>query len=380
MQLNHQPQQKMKTKNMTTLHLRKSVNRSPWRRGFLLIPLVLGCFALSPAAQAVTPAPDGGYPGNNTAEGTQALLSNTTGVQNTALGFQALSHNTDGTDNTATGFRALVNSSGDFNVATGWQALFANTVGDSNTAVGLNALLKNVSGDRNIGLGAAAGSNLTTGDDNIDIGNPGVAGERETTRIGTTAVQTRVFIAGIRGAAVTGSAVVVNTSGQLGVAPSSERFKEAIKPMDKASELILALKPVTFHYKKQIDPKGIPQFGLVAEEVEKVNPALVTRDAKGEIYTVRYDAVNAMLLNEFLKEHRKVEEQEAMISQVKSTVAKQDATIAQQQKDFQSTIAQQQKEIKALTVSLKEQASQIQKVSAQFEVSKPAPQMAVNNQ
>jgi hypothetical protein len=380
MQLNHQPQQKMKTKKMTTSQLRKSVNRSPWRRGFLLIPLVLGCFALSPAAQAVTPAPDGGYPGNNTAEGTQALLSNTTGVQNTALGFQALSHNTDGTDNTATGFRALVNSSGDFNVATGWQALFANTVGDSNTAVGLNALLKNVSGDRNIGLGAAAGSNLTTGDDNIDIGNPGVAGERETTRIGTTAVQTRVFIAGIRGAAVTGSAVVVNTSGQLGVAPSSERFKEAIKPMDKASELILALKPVTFHYKKQIDPKGIPQFGLVAEEVEKVNPALVTRDAKGEIYTVRYDAVNAMLLNEFLKEHRKVEEQEAMISQVKSTVAKQDATIAQQQKDFQSTIAQQQKEIKALTVSLKEQASQIQKVSAQFEVSKPAPQMAVNNQ
>jgi len=292
----------------------------------------------------------------NTAEGTQALLSNTTGVQNTALGFQALERNTDGMDNTATGFRALVNSSGDSNVATGWQALFANTVGDANTAIGTSALLKNVSGDRNIALGFLAGSNLTTGDDNIDIGNLGVAGEHETTRIGTTAVQTRAFIAGIRGVTVAGGiGVVVGTNGQLGTTTSSVRFKDEIKPMDKASEAILALKPVTFRYKKDLDPEGIPQFGLIAEQVEKVNPDLVARDADGNVNTVRYEAVNAMLLNEFLKEHRKVQQLEA-------------------------TAAQQQKEIKALTASVKKQASQIQRVSAQLKLNKPAPQMVANNQ
>jgi len=137
---------------------------------------------------------------------------------------------------------------------------------------------------------------------------------------------------------------------------------------------------MTFRYKHELDPDGIPQFGLVAEQVEKVNPDLVVRDAAGQVNTVRYEAVNAMLLNEFLKEHRKVQEQEATINQVKSTVVKQESTIAQQQKDFQSTLAQQQKEIKALTASLKEQASQIQKVSDQLEVSKAAPQMLVNNQ
>jgi trimeric autotransporter adhesin len=163
--------------------------------------------------------------------------------------------------------------------------------------------------------------------------------------------------------------VVVNSSGQLGVAPSSARFKEAIKPMDKASEAILALKPVTFRYKHELDPDGIPQFGLVAEQVEKVNPDLVARDAKGEPYTVRYEAVNAMLLNEFLKEHRKNEEQEATITALKSSAAKQE-----------TTIAQQQKEIKALAASQKEQALQIQKVSAQLQVSKPATQMVVNDQ
>jgi uncharacterized coiled-coil protein SlyX len=139
--------------------------------------------------------------------------------------------------------------------------------------------------------------------------------------------------------------------------------------MDKTSEAILALKPVTFHYKKELDPEGIPQFGLVAEQVEKVNPDLVARDADGKIYTVRYEAVNAMLLNEFLKEHKKVEEQETAITRLNSTVAKQEATAAQQQT-----------EIKTLTASLKEQASQIQKVSAQVELNKPAAQMAVNNQ
>jgi uncharacterized coiled-coil protein SlyX len=158
-------------------------------------------------------------------------------------------------------------------------------------------------------------------------------------------------------------------------APSSERFKDQIKPMDKASEAILALKPVTFRYKHDLDPEGIPQFGLVAEEVEKVNPDLVARDAKGEIYTVRYEAVNAMLLNEFLKEDRKVQEQKATITQVESTVAKQEATITQ----LNSTVAQQQKDIKALTAGLKEQAAQMRKVSDQLEVGKPASQLVVNN-
>src|SRR5207248_7291659 len=123
--------------------------------------------------------------------------------------------------------------------------------------------------------------------------------------------QRTTFIAGISGATVTGTAVVVDSNGQLGVAPSSQRFKDATKPMDKASEAILALKPVTFRYKQELDPEGIPQFGLVAEQVEKVNPDLVARDDQGKVYTVRYEAVNAMLLNEFLKEHRRVEQQEA---------------------------------------------------------------------
>jgi Chaperone of endosialidase len=333
---------------MTTLHLRESVGRSPLRLGFLLIPLVLACFGLSPIAQAVTPAPDGGYAGNNTAEGTQALFSNTTGVLNTGLGFQTLFHNIDGLANTATGFRALFNNTGDSNLGTGFQALFANTVGDANTAVGTNALLRNTAGDGNIALGAAAGANLTTGDNNIDIGNLGVAGEDHTIRIGTSGSQHRAFIAGIRGVAVTGSAVVVNANGQLGVAPSSHRFKADIKPMDKASEAILALKPVTFRYKPELDPKGIPQFGLVAEEVAKVDPDLVVRDARGEIYTVRYEAVNAMLLNEFLKAHRRAEQQEA-------------------------TIAKQQEQIEALTAGL-------QRVSAQVEMNRPAPQMVLNDQ
>src|SRR5712692_6484014 len=142
--------------------------------------------------------------------------------------------------------------------------------------------------------------------------------------------------------------------------------------MDKASEAILALKPVSFRYKHELDPKGIPQFGLIAEQVAKVNPDLVARDADGKVYTVRYDAVNAMLLNEFLKEHRKVEEQEAMISQLKSTVA-------QQQKESRSTAAQQQNEIKALAATVKEEAAQIQKVSAEVEASRGAQQTVVSN-
>ncbi len=219
-------------------------------------------------------------------------------------------------------------------------------------------------------MGYQAGLNLTKGSNNIDIGNAGVAGEANRIRVGTKGTQKATFIAGISGVTVAnGVGVIVNPQGQLGTVVSSERFKDAITPMDKASEAILALKPVTFHYKKELDPEGIPQFGLVAEQVEKVNPDLVARDDQGKAYTVRYEAVNAMLLNEFLKQHRKVEEQEATISQVKLTAAKQEATITQQQK-----------EIKALTASLKEQAAQIQKVSARIEVTKPASQVVDNNQ
>ena len=160
-------------------------------------------------------------------------------------------------------------------------------------------------------MGATAGQNLTTGSDNIDIGNAGVAGESNTIRIGTAGTQTATFIAGISGDTVAGGVgVIIDTSGQLGTVVSSERFKDEIKPMDKASEAILALKPVTFRYKHELDPEGIPQFGLVAEEVEKVNPDSGGSRRTRKVYTVRYEAVNAMLLNEFLKEHRKVQELE----------------------------------------------------------------------
>jgi len=237
----------------------------------------------------------------------------------------------------------------------------SNSTGDSNTAEGYHAL-KNNTGAINIGLGVNAGLNLTTGSHNIDIGNGGVAGESATIRIGAAA-QTRAFVAGIRGVTTANAnavPVVIDSAGQLGTMSSSKRFKKEIKPMDQTSEAILALKPVTFQYKS--DSTGTAQFGLIAEEVAKVNPDLVVRDEKGEIYTVRYEAVNAMLLNEFLKEHRQAQEQKATITQLNSRLAKQEATIA------------------VLTASLKEQASQIQKVSAQVEMNRPAPQTVLNNQ
>jgi hypothetical protein len=204
-------------------------------------------------------------------------------------------------------------------------------------------------------LGHSAGANLAFNSNNaILIGNPGFSSDAATIRIGVQGTQTRTFVAGILDSPLSGSQVIISSFGRLGVVGSSVRFKEAIKPMDKASEAILALKPVTFHYKKAVDPDGIPQFGLVAEQVEKVNPDLIARDADGKPYTVRYDAVNAMLLNEFLKEHKTVQE-------LKSAAAKQEATIARQQK-----------QIEALSVGL-------QKVSAQLELTKPAPQTVLNN-
>ena len=304
---------------------------------------------------------------SNVATGSQALVTNTTGSDNTASGFQALYSNTIGDHNMATGFQALFsNTTGNFNTANGTEALFfnttgvdntasgfqalsSNTTGSDNTANGLDALFHNTTGARNIALGKAAGLNLTTGDDNIHIGNQGMMSDSGTIRIGVQGTQTATFIAGICGATVAGGVgVIIDTNGHLGTVVSSERFKDEIKPMDKASEAILALKPVTFRYKHELDPKGIPQFGLVAEEVEKVNPALVARDGQGKVYTVRYEAVNAMLLNEFLKQHRIVQEQQA--------------------------------EIKALAAQLKEQAALLQKVSNRLELNKPAPQMVVNNQ
>jgi hypothetical protein len=403
---------------------------------------LLFCFGLTTAARAVSPPPDGGYPGENTAEGEDALFSLTTGSDNTAIGFKALYSNTIGSSNTATGRQALVfNTTGHGNTANGYSALFSNTTGNDNTANGLNALGNNTSGNyntangynaltyntsgggnaadganalqnntsgslntangyetlnrnttfwntamgsralfnntaglsntatgyqalylnktggsntangvqalyrttggSNIALGFQAGVNLTTGSNNIDIGNVGVAAEANTIRIGKPGTQTATFIAGISGkTAAGGIPVIVNANGKLGTTASSARFKDEIKPMDKASEAIHALKPVTFRYKQELDPEGIPQFGLIAEHVEKVNPDLVARDADGKVYTVRYEAVNAMLLNEFLKEHRKVEQLE--------------------------------KQVEKLTAGL-------QKVSDELELNKPAPRTVLNN-
>ena len=249
---------------------------------------------------------------NNTATGFAALTSNTIGFNNTATGLWALFNNTEGDGNTSNGMMALFNNTtGRGNTASGWEALRNNTEGEGNTAIGVFAL-HDTTGDSNIALGVNAGAALTTGNGNIDIGNSGVASESNTIRIGDS--QTRTFIAGISGATASGGvAVYVNSAGQLGTLTSSARFKQDIHSMDNASEAILALKPVTFRYKPELDKAGIPQFGLVAEEVAEVNPDLVVRDEKGEIYTVRYEAVNAMLLNEFLKEHRKVEQLQKQI-------------------------------------------------------------------
>jgi uncharacterized coiled-coil protein SlyX len=401
-------------------------------RNILFTPLLLALasFGLSsPKAFGVVPAPDGGYPGGNTAEGQNALLSlttgqyntgigifsvlsltdgnfctgigagtllantadqntatgagalfssttgeentangtfalfsNTEGNQNTAVGDNALFSNTEAGFNTATGHSALFsNTSGSSNTANGQSALFDNTTGDSNVAVGFIALSNNTGGSGNIALGAGAGFNVTSADNVICIGALGAN------------VSNRCYIGHIRGATVgngDGINVIVDSDGQLGTSNSSRRFKKDIKPMDQTSEAILALKPVTFHY-KNLDSKkaeNTPQFGLIAEEVAEINPDLVVLDPDGEPFTVRYDAVNAMLLNEFLKEHKKVEEQQTNMAQLNSEVANQAAIIAQQQKGME-----------VLTAQLKEQAAQIQKVSAQIEVSRPATKVTVNN-
>jgi Chaperone of endosialidase len=369
------------------------MNRSPLR-AFLLIASVLGCFALAPQARAV--CQEGCLTNDNTVLGDDALLNNTTGPDNTAVGSEALEFNVTGGSNTAVGFDALWLNTSSFNTAVGTAALMFNTTGTSNTATGATALmfndrgsnnaafgmfalqinrfgsnntavgvealrrntqgdnntcignssLYNCEGNNNTAIGTSAGMNIKRGNNNICIGNVGVATESDTIRIGN-ATHPNTFIAGISGATVpTGVAVIVDASGHLGTTTSSARFKQAIKPMGKASAAILALHPVTFRYKHELDPDGISQFGLVAEEVEKVNPDLVARDEQGKPYSVRYEAVNAMLLNEFLKQHKKVEDLEGIVTSLAATV--------------------------------KEQAAQIQKVSAQLEASRRAQQTVVS--
>jgi Chaperone of endosialidase len=444
------------------LAARSPISHSCFRCSLLLMPAVflLVCFALCQMARAVSPAPDGGYPNNNTAEGTSALSSLTSGADNTAIGFQALFSNTSGTYNSGEGFRALFsNTTGVLNTATGVQALNSNTIGAQNTATGVNALFsnttasyntangtsalfhntigsqntatgvnaltnnttgaqntatgvnalyRNTTGNSNTGIGvqalfnnttgpfntavgfealmnatnnanaavgdlalqnvstgffntaigAATGINQTTGNNNIYIGqgSAGVAGESNTCYIQEIYTNIQPIVG------VNPDYVTVNSSGKLGRANvSSRRYKHDIEPMHKASEKLYALKPVSFRYNKEYDATQTIAFGLIAEDVAQVYPDLVGRNPDGQPESVRYEQINAMLLNEFLKEHKKVEEQQANIAELKSTVA------------------QQQKGMQVLTAQLKEQAAQIQKVSAQLEVSKPGPETVASN-
>jgi hypothetical protein len=272
----------------------------------------------------------------------------------------------------------------------GSTALASDNNGSDNTAVGFHALSQSTGGNVTA-LGVFAGSNLTSGSNDIYIVSEGAASESNTIRIGNGygGTHTATYIAGIAGEIVDQSsygAVVIDATGKLGTVVSSRRFKQDIRDMGDASDAILSLRPVTFHYKRELDPKGVAQFGLVAEEVEKVNPALVVRDARGQVSSVRYDAVNAMLLNEFLKQHDKVAKLEASNaklgaddSALKATIAEQKEAMARQAADFQNTLAQQQLEIKALTASLKEQSSLLQKVSAGLQAARPEPRMAASN-
>lgn len=298
----------------------------------------------------------------NTALGAGTLLFNIgnqtsgEGTQNTAIGTAALLNNTNGVNNTATGAAALLtNTIGNQNIATGVRALFSNTTGSNNIPIGEAALANNTIGNFNIAVGTGAGNQITSAFNCIAIGHRGAN------------VNQSCFIGNIRGTLVAPDAmpVLIDSAGKLGtMSGSSGRFKTEIKPMNKASEAILALQPVKFCYNS--DKAGTPQFGLIAEDVPEVNSDLVVRNEEGEIYSVRYDAVNAMLLNEFLKEHRRVEE-------LKSAMA-------QQRKDFEEATAQQQETTEALVARLNEQEARIQKVSTQVDERGPASQMVAENE
>jgi len=311
----------------------------------------------------------------NTANGVYALYGNTTGFFNTAAGAFALANNTKGSQNTANGYGALYRNTGDDNTAAGFGALFSNTIGEQSVAIGTVALFRNTTGTSNTAIGHAALNENTTGNFNVALGNSAglLASGSSNVYIGSGMLgvpgeSNACYIASIFGqTSANGIPVLVNSDNKLGTTTSSKRFKEEIKAIDKASEVLLALKPVTFRYKKEIDPAGTPQFGLVAEDVEKVNPDLVVRDKEGKPYTVRYDQVNSMLLNEFLKAHRKIEEQQATIMQLNSGAAKQEGTISQLKRGME-----------VFAATLEEQAAQIEKVSAQIEMSKPTPKVVLN--
>jgi len=391
---------------------------------------VLVCVIFLPRAQAVVPAPDGAYPNGNTAEGQNALFSLTTGGYNTAVGFVSLRSDTTNSfntaigagtlvantadENTATGAAALLtNTTGNQNTANGAFALFRNNVGSANTAYGSEALLSNIAGgtntaigafallsndssgngtansntavgegalqnnidggsntavgfgalqnstgDYNTALGTGAGTALGLGSNNILIGDAGFSSSFDVISIGAIPASgipySRTYIGGIYNSVEQDRPVYVDSQGHLGSPGSSRRYKEEIKPMDKASEALFALKPVTFRYKQRIDPSHRLSFGLVAEDVAKVSADLISRDKEGKPQTVRYEAVNAMLLNEFLKEHKNVEQQAREIQEQKNT-------ISELKKGMDSLVAQ-----------LKEQASRVQRVSAQVKLSKKA--------
>ena len=320
---------------------------------YALYSNTIGWYNNAVGAYALTNNTEGNY---NTANGYAALYYNTEGDFNMAGGFAALYRNSTGNGNTANGQQALYsNTTGSGNTANGFHALYSNTVGGSNTASGPFALASNVSGDNNTALGLTAGSNVTTADNVVCIG-AGAAGENFSNRayIPNIGVFAQAPAAGIE------FVTVRLSDGKLGHNASSRRYKEDIKPMDDASELIYKLKPVTYRFKEvDVDPKNGPEpqnldYGLIAEDVAEIDPKLAIRDGKGQIESVRYMAIYNMMLNEFLKEHRKVEEQQA-------------------------TIAQLKKDLETFAVRLKEQDSKIQEVSAQLDVSKPAPKTVLNN-
>jgi hypothetical protein len=373
---------------------------------FMIILATLTCFALSPCMQGVLPPPPGGYPnfttaagdhalqaltlgvgntaigtfslfsvstGNfntavgagsldlnvgdsNTATGAAALLFNTTGTENTAVGTAALEFNNSGNVNSAFGALALISNTGSNNTAIGDRAMLNNVSGGSNTAVGQAVMLNNHTGNANIAIGVQALGNNDSGNGNIVLGN--VAGSGITTAnnvicigLGGANVDNRTYIANINTTTVSGGGtdtVTVDLStGLLGHLSSSRRYKEEIQPMNNSSETLYRLKPVTYRFKKEIDTSQSLDYGLVAEDVAAVDPSLAIRDGKGQIEAVRYTAINAMLLNEFLKEHKKVE-------------------------DLEGTVA-------SLVTTVKEQAAQIQKVSAQVEVNNAGPKTVLNN-
>ncbi len=272
---------------------------------------------------------------SNTGIGSFALGSNTTGLVNTAVGSGALPSNTTGSANAVLGVNAMdFNTTGSSNTALGTLSLFSNSTGNNNTAVGANALA-NATGSGNIALGRLAGNSISSGGNNIDVGNNAPGNESDTIRIGNT--QTRAFLAGVNGVTVSsGTAVYIDSNGQLGTVTSSVRFKEDVEAMGEASEGLMKLRPVTFHYKAPYDDgTHLLQYGLIAEEVAKVFPDLVQYDEKGKPFTVRYHEINTMLLNELQKQHGKMTEQQAEVGRLESQVSQQKAQIAEQEARLQ---------------------------------------------